>query len=43
MRFGIAPLYIRHVDIWDAVAAVESVMSGGAWRDFRTDSREAVT
>ena len=43
VRFGIAPLYIRHVDIWDAVDTIEAVMSDGAWRDFRTDVREAVT
>ena len=43
VRFGIAPLYVRHVDIWDAVDAIEAVMSDGAWRDFRTDVREAVT
>lgn len=43
VRFGIAPLYIRHVDIWDAVDAIEAVMSDGAWRGFRTDVREAVT
>ena len=43
LRFGIAPLYIRHVDIWDAVEAVESAMSSGVWRGFRTEVREAVT
>ena len=43
LRFGIAPRYIRHVDIWDAVAVVESTMCSGAWRAFRTDVREAVT
>ena len=43
LRFGIAPLYMRHVDVWDAVEVVDSVMSGGAWRRFRAESREAVT
>ena len=43
LRFGITPLYMRHVDVWDAVAAIETVMLGGAWRAFRTEAREAVT
>ena len=43
LRFGITPLYLRHVDVWDAVAVIESVLSGRVWEDFRTDSREAVT
>lgn len=32
MRFGFAPLYVRYVDIWDAVAAVEDILQSGAWR-----------
>ena len=43
LRFGITPLYMRYVDVWDAVEAIEAVMSGGAWRGFRTETREAVT
>lgn len=43
LRFGITPLYMRHVDIWDAVATLEAVMTGGAWQDFKTETREAVT
>ncbi len=43
LRFGITPLYMRHVDVWDAVEAIDAAMSGGAWRDFRTGAREAVT
>ena len=43
LRFGIAPLYTRHVDVWDAVETVDAVMSGRSWEDFRTGTREAVT
>ena len=43
LRFGITPLYMRYVDVWDAVKLIEAVMSEGAWRDFRADAREAVT
>lgn len=27
LRFGFAPLYVRYVDVWDAVAALEEVMA----------------
>ncbi len=43
LRFGIAPLYLRHVDVWDAVAVIDSVMSCGAWRAFAAEARGAVT
>ena len=43
LRFGITPLYMRHVDVWDAVEVIDSVMSDGAWQAFRTGTREAVT
>ena len=43
LRFGITPLYMRHVDVWDAVETVEAVMAGRAWKAFRTEVREAVT
>lgn len=32
MRFGFGPLYIRHVDVFDAVLAVEDILRSGAWR-----------
>ena len=31
MRFGFAPLFVRHVDVWDAVAAIEGLMRSGGW------------
>ena len=43
LRFGIAPLYLRQVDVWDAVEVLEAVMASGAWRRFKTADRETVT
>ena len=28
LRFGFAPLYLRYVDVWDAVEALHNVMAG---------------
>jgi kynureninase len=33
LRFGLAPLYVRFVDVWNAVKALGEVMRRGAWRD----------
>ncbi len=30
LRFGLAPLYIRYVDLWDAVSVLDDVMRQGA-------------
>ena len=43
LRFGITPLYMRHVDVWDAVEAIDSIMKTCAWEAFRSETREAVT
>jgi kynureninase len=43
MRFGFAPLYLRFVDIYDAVAAIEQVIETGAWRDLAPVAAGAVT
>lgn len=43
MRFGFTPLYTRFVDCWDAVATIFEVVSTGAWRDQRFQSRNQVT
>ena len=32
MRFGFGPLYVRYVDIFDAVAALEEILKTGAWK-----------
>ncbi|MCO6441784.1 MAG: kynureninase [Nitrococcus mobilis] len=31
LRFGLAPLYLRYVDIWEAVAALRRVMASRSW------------
>jgi kynureninase len=43
MRFGFTPLYLRHVDVWDAVEHLHDVLASGQWRDERFQHRAAVT
>lgn len=43
MRFGFAPLYVRHVDIWDAVEALRGILETGAWDRPEYHRRAAVT
>jgi kynureninase len=43
MRFGFTPLYLRYVDVWDAVDVLEVVLRSEAWRDERYAQRLAVT
>jgi kynureninase len=43
LRFGLAPLYVRFVDVWDAVATLRDVMRDGAWREPRFEARRSVT
>ncbi|HET6240189.1 MAG TPA: kynureninase [Acetobacteraceae bacterium] len=43
MRFGLAPLYVRHVDVWDALTVLSEVMRTNAWRDPSLSERRAVT
>jgi kynureninase len=43
MRFGFGPLYVRHVDVWDAVLAVEDILRSGAWRAVPLPAPGAVT
>ena len=43
LRFGLAPLYVRFVDVWDAVEALYRVMAERAWDRPEYHQRAAVT
>ena len=43
LRFGFAPLYLRHVDIFHAVAVLAEVLDSRVWDDERYRTRAAVT
>ncbi len=43
LRFGLAPLYVRFVDIWDAVATLRDVMRSAPWKQERFQRRRSVT
>ena len=42
-RFGFAPLYVRHVDVFDAVAALREILTTRAWDQPRFRTRALVT
>ena len=43
LRFGITPLYTRHVDVWDAVDALARIMASGSWEAHRSAAPDPVT
>jgi len=43
IRFGLAPLYVRHVDVWDAVEILGEILDRESWRDARFQTVAAVT
>jgi kynureninase len=43
LRFGVAPLYTRFVDVWDAAERLGAVLVGGEWRQARHSLRAGVT
>ncbi|MBI3507024.1 MAG: kynureninase [Proteobacteria bacterium] len=43
MRFGFAPLYLRHVDVWDAAAGLVDVIETRAYEDPKFQVRARVT
>ncbi|HYE52451.1 MAG TPA: kynureninase, partial [Azospirillaceae bacterium] len=43
LRFGFAPLYVSHADIFDAVAHLADIMRTEGWKDPAFSRRAAVT
>jgi kynureninase len=43
LRFGLAPLYLRHVDVWDAARNLRQVLDSGEHRQERFTHRGVVT
>lgn len=43
LRFGFAPLYVRHVDVWDAVDALADLLVTGDWDRPEHHERRTVT
>jgi kynureninase len=43
LRFGFTPLYLRYVDVWDAVDILADIMANEIWQDPKYKVRAAVT
>jgi kynureninase len=43
LRFGFTPLYLRFVDVWDAVEHLRAVLESDEWREARFSRKAAVT
>ena len=43
MRFGFGPLYVRYVDVFDAVVALEQVLRSGTWQAVLPPPADMVT
>ena len=43
LRFGFTPLYVRFVDVWDAVEQLLQVLESGEWKQALFNQRSAVT
>jgi kynureninase len=43
LRFGFAALYVRFIDVWNAVAALKDIMATQAWAAPQFRQRKAVT
>jgi kynureninase len=43
MRFGLAPLYVRHTDVWDAVSMLHDIMRSATWREPSFQAQRPVT
>ena len=43
LRFGISPLYMRYVDVWDAVICLRQIMQTDEWQSEQFNQRSFVT
>jgi kynureninase len=43
LRFGFTPLYLRYLDVWDAVDILADIMAKEIWQDPKYQVRAAVT
>ncbi|WP_099867332.1 kynureninase [Pararhizobium haloflavum] len=43
LRFGLTPLYLRYVDVFDAAAILADILSSGIWREDQYNRRARVT
>ena len=43
LRFGFTPLYVRFVDVWDAVDRLREILQTGAWQNAAFQKRGKVT
>lgn len=43
LRFGVTPLYLSHVDMWNAVQAIKQVMTLAEWQNEKYQVRAQVT
>ncbi len=43
LRFGFTPLYLRFIDVWDAVEHLCQVLESGEWKQERFNKKAAVT
>jgi kynureninase len=43
LRFGFASLYVRYVDVWNAVVILKDIMTKNTWQELRFNQRKAVT
>lgn len=43
LRFGLTPLYLRYIDVWDAVACLRDIMYSNAWQGDEFNRKLAVT
>lgn len=43
LRFGVTPLYLGFVELWDAVTILDEIMISGMWQETRFSERRKVT